>query len=378
MFPQINHLDDLLPFIEGNAQIRVKDCEVTGFKIVSYMVQDEDTFAGEHEHAERECRGITFYPDGRLAARTLHKFFNIGQRDDVQPHNLRWQNVTRIMVKRDGSMVTPVKLDDQGNWMMKTKKTFTSKEAQEATKLAAETENGVAWIQDVLLAGLTPTFEFTSPKYPIVLVYEKPELTLLHIRNNASGRYLSEEEIRSLNCPFPIVENVMGHFLGDGIPQNLVSWSKLEEYAKTATGVEGVVIQFGQEMVKLKTIWYCELHRSVTFTRWRDIARSVVADQSDDLKAAFALTGRDIAPIVKVEQEIRDAIIEPKAFVEAIVREAQLDNCTAKDLALRMQGHELFGQIMSSFRGKEIDWMQWYERNYLDNEWSLEVVGDEE
>lgn len=375
MFPKIEHLDDLLPFIKDNAQIRVMPDATTGHTIVSYMIQDEDTFSGEHEHFEREARGITFHPDGRIASRTLHKFFNIGQRDDVQPEKLHWPSVTRIMVKRDGSMVTPV-LTGEKQFKFKTKKTFTSKEAIAAGDHVGFVPGGVQWIGNMLEAGLTPTFEFTSPKFPIVLVYEKDELTLLHVRENVTGRYLSEQEIRDLEPPFPIVENVMAQFIGEGVPANVVSWNKLKDYAYTATGVEGVVIQFGQEMIKLKTVWYCELHRSVTFTRWRDIARSVVADSSDDLKGAFALTGRDIAPIVKVEQVIKAKCDHAAAVVKSIVESAIAAEATAKDLALAHKGHELFGQIMATFRGRELNWMDWYEKNHLDADWPLEVVVD--
>ncbi len=379
MFPKIEHLDDLLPFIQDNAQIRVMACDQTGHTIVSYMIQDEDTFSGEHEHFEREARGITFAPDGRVSSRTLHKFFNIGQRDDVQPWELDWTSVTRIMVKRDGSMVTPVLVND--GIKFKTKKTFTSKEAMNADKIARDTPNGVDWITGLLSAGMTPTFEMTSPKFPIVLVYDKDELTLLHIRENVSGRYLSEAVMIALNPPFPIVENVMAQFMDiymemGCIAPDCVSWSKLEDYARTATGVEGVVIQFGQEMIKLKTIWYCELHRSVTFTRWRDIARSVVADSSDDLKGAFALTGRDIAPIIKVEQAIKAKTERAAAEVKALVIAGDANGLDPKAMALAHKGHPLFGQIMATFRGRELNWMEWYEKNHLDTDWPLEVVTD--
>ena len=376
-FPKISHIDDLMPFVGSNQQIRVKDCDVTGHKIVSYMVQDEDTFAGEHEHFERECRGITFSEDGKIAARTLHKFFNVGQREDVQPQVLPWGMVTRIMVKRDGSMVTPVWV--KGHLHFKTKKSFATKEAALAQKVCHETKDGVAFCLKMAELGLTPTFEITSPQYPIVLKYDKEELTLLHIRESVSGRYLSEDEIVALGSPFPLVENVMDQFYHDlAVPANLVSWKKLEEFALNATGVEGVVIQFGQDMVKLKTKWYCDLHHAVTFTRWRDIARAVVADQSDDLKGAFALTGRSIEPILKVEEAIKAKNHSARCLVIAIVSDGVSQQRDAKAMALEWKGHELFGQIMRAFRGQEIDWMAWYDKNHLEADWGLEVVGDEE
>jgi hypothetical protein len=101
MFPIINTIADLLPHIKNNPQIRVKT-EDNGMTVVCYMLQDEDTFAGVEEEYARECRGITFGPDGKIVARTLHKFFNVGEREDTQPHALQWAKVVRIMDKRDG------------------------------------------------------------------------------------------------------------------------------------------------------------------------------------------------------------------------------------------------------------------------------------
>ena len=379
MFPHIKSLDDLLPHIGHNPQIRVKH-ESTGHIVVCYMLQDEDTFDEDHSSFlyARECRGITFHPDKSIAGRCLTKFFNVGERETTLPENLDWMNVTRIMTKRDGSMVTPVLVNTQiGTWRMKTKKSFDTKEADLALTVAMNTEGGNRWIQRMLFAGLTPTFEITSPKFPIVLIYEKDELTLLHVRENVSGRYLDEDELIALRSPFPLVENIIEQFMEEtmvmGCFDRAVSWDKLKHYAETTEGVEGVVIQFGQDMVKLKTKWYCDLHHSVTFTRWRDIARTVLADQSDDLKGAFALTGRSIEPILEVEHKINGIIAAAEKAVDEHVGNGRVLNRTPKDMALAFKDHALFGQIMAAFRGKTVDWREWYEKNYLDT-WSLEVV----
>lgn len=377
-FPRIEQLSDLLPHIEHNKQIRVKADELTGHTVVCYMVQDEDTFAGTDLQFACECRGITFHPDGTIAARTLHKFFNVGEHDSVRPEVLDWNSVTRIMEKRDGSMITPVMTANR-SFKFKTKKTFTSAEAIAAGDHLGFVSGGTHWIGNLLLAGLTPTFEFTSPKFPIVIKYEKDELTLLHIRENSTGRYLTEEEMRFLNPPFPIVENLAERFTrrlyAFGGFVEMVDWEPLKLAAETETGIEGWVIQFKDgNMVKLKTKWYCDLHHSVTFTRWRDIARTVCADQSDDLKGAFVMTGRDIAPILKVEREIKLTIEQVKAFVDTLAAEGHRDGCTPKDMAMQHKDRELFGLIMKTFRKQEIDWMDWYAKNHLDNVWSLEVV----
>lgn len=380
MFPTITHLNDLLPHVSGNAQIRVKPDELSKCTVVCYMVQDEDTFAGEGPAAafERECRGVTFNPDGTIAARTLHKFFNVGEREDTQPQNLQWASVRRIMDKRDGSMITPVLVD--GVVVCKTKKTFTSDEATAATEFLYKDPARAEWVAAMLRHGMTPTFEWTSPRFPIVLKYDRDELTLLHVRENVSGRYLSESELRyylpTFNQHlFPIVENVIDQFYGEGVPAKLVSWDKLRDAAATRTGIEGWIIQFDTgEMVKLKTAWYNELHHAVTFTRWRDIARTVVLDQADDLKGAFAMTGRDTAPIARVERAIRERIAATSAAVEAVVARAKADGLTAKDLALSMREDQYFGLIMRRFRDQEVDYLEHYAKHHLEQDWGLEVV----
>lgn len=371
MFPIISNLDDLLPFVQDNPQIRVKT-EDNGMTVVCYMLQDEDTFSGTAEEYARECRGITFSPDGKIAARCLTKFFNIGEREDTQPHSLPWARVVRIMDKRDGSMVTPVLVN--GVVKFKTKKSFDTKEAALADALCARVD-AYSWVKKLLQAGFTPTFEVTSPRFPIVLRYEKDELTLLHIRENITGRYLTEHEIASFTPPFPVVENLIEQFYGDGVPARLVSWEKLEHAAKTREGIEGWIIQFDDgEMVKLKTAWYNDLHHAVTFTRWRDIARAVCDDKADDLKGAFALTGRSIEPILQVERAIKAKLDWVRDSVQSAVAVGQEDCLDAKGMALRHQGDQHFGLIMTLFRSKEPDYMAWYVKNHLESDWGLEVV----
>ena len=367
MFPAISHINDLLPHIQANERIRVKE-EHDGLTVVCYMVQDEDTFTGTAELYERECRGITFYPDGRVASRPLHKFFNVGERADAQPDTIRWSDVARVMEKRDGSMITPVMMPD-GSLKCKTKKTFNSAEASCADAIISRTNGGASWIRQLLATGITPTFEITSPRFQIVVRYDADELTLLHARENHSGRYLRDNELSVLGSPFPVAQNIIREF-EDG--HGGLSWDKLRAYHETTEGVEGVVLQFSSgEMLKLKTKWYIDLHRSVTFTRWRDIARTIIDDKADDLKAAFSMIGRSIAPIVEVERKINELISSVSLEVMRAVDEDGA--LTVKDFALKHKADEHFSLLMRARRGQEIDWREWYSKNHVDS-WSLEQV----
>lgn len=371
MFPIIHHINDLLPFISSNPQFRVAE-QPNGFTVVCYMLQDEDTFRGEHEDWYKECRGITFAPDGSVASRTLHKFQNVGENDATAPDEIPWDRIVRIMDKRDGSMITPVLMPD-GSIKCKTKKTFTSAEAIEATKLLNSDPKKVAWVLKFLTNGLTPTFEWTSPRFPIVLLYEKDELTLLQVRNNKTGTYFTDMFFWNYvdDVPFPVVENLIEQFLDD---DDSVSWPKLREMALTRDGIEGVIIQADDgRMWKVKTKWYCDLHHSVTFTRYRDVARSICADQSDDLKGAFALTGRSIEPILVLEEKIAMEIDRVRSNCEDHVGLGKGFNRTNKDMALALGNHPFFPMIMRMYRGQEVDWFAWYLKNRI-RDHSLEVI----
>lgn len=376
MFPRIEHLNDLVPHIQFNPQIRVKPCEITGHTVVCYMVQDEDTFAGQNYEFERECRGIAFDENGKISARTLHKFFNVGEREDTLPENIDWSKVVRVMEKRDGSMVTPVKIASWkdkvvGRFKFKTKKSFTTPEAALADEIACKDPSLTLWIANLLDAGLTPTFEITSPRFPIVVRYEKDELTLLHVRENDTGRYLTEAELKFLAPPCPMVENVRHMFAS----ASNVCWDLLKSAAAHVEGMEGWIVQLESgEMFKVKTKWYCELHHAVTFTRWRDIARTVCADQSDDLKGAFTLVGRSIEPILQVERKVKEAIENTRKTVTSAAKAGQAAGFDAKTMAMSYNGHPLFGLIMRVFRGQEVDYMEHYVKNHLDHDWNLEVV----
>jgi len=382
-FPIISTLNDLVPFIESNPQFRIQK-QPNGFTVVCYMLQDEDTFIGENEAYAKECRGITFDRDGNIASRTLHKFQNVGENEQTQEHLIPWHDIVRVMDKRDGSMITFVEID--GKIVGKTKKTFTSAEAIAATEFLYKDPERVEWVRRSLQSGMTPTFEWTSPRFPIVLTYDKDELTLLQVRDNVTGEYDMDliwwgvrEDCKSM-CPFPVIENIIDQFMwkmggnGEGPYTEEFDFPKMKAQQLTKTGVEGWIVQAKNgEMWKVKTKWYCDLHHSVTFTRWRDVARTVLEDKSDDLKGAFAMTGRSIEPILEVERQIKEKIATVRTRVEEFVEMGRVANRTPKDMALALKGDMHFGLIMRLFRGQEINWMDWFLKEHI-NDFGLEVI----
>lgn len=381
-FPIITHIDQMRRNLGNHQQIRERD-EGRGFISFCYMIQDGTLFVGQDADWQLECRGILFGPDGTIASRPMQKFFNVGERESTRIENLRDKKIVRVMDKRDGSMVTPVLVNSQIEF--RTKKTFDNDEARNANailkRLGGEYEN---WVMCCLETGFTPIFEMTSPSFPIVIQYQEDMLHLLHLRNNITGEYIIPgvtgkrpddvviENAISIYNPFPMAQDVSDQFRdanGD------ISWAMIEAFQATAKGVEGVVVQFDDgNMVKAKCQWYLQLHRSIVFVRWRDIASAVLNDTADDLKSAFYAGGKDIAPIVEVETKINSAIFAAEEEVNAIVADIFHRGMVAKDIALSMRQHPLFSLIMRKFRGAEPNYIEWFETTHLKSMFGLDVV----
>lgn len=383
MFPVIKSLQEFVSNISHNPFFRVQQ-EPNGFTVVCYMLQDEQTFIGENEAWAKECRGITFDREGNVASRTMHKFQNIGENEQTQIHMIPWHDVYRVTDKRDGSMITFVLVD--GEVHGKTKKTFSSLEAIAATKHLHKNPNHLAWVKNLLEQGITPTFEFTSPRFPIVLTYEKDELTLLQVRRNVTGEYAVFDEtgftFKSDSkhfdaAPFTVLKNEIAAFSTDG----KFDTAKLLDAAVQTEGVEGWIVQATTgQMWKMKTVWYCKLHHAVTFVRYRDIARAVVAGNSDDTKASFSLVGRSIQPIVEIENKIAEEIrlrelsVQTKAdTIREEFKEIAESHEFFKTVAAKYSRDEDFGQVVRVLRGQKVDYVKWYESTKLDD-WSLEVI----
>lgn len=346
----------------------------SGFEFASdlttfcYMIAVDDTFNDAHS---RECRGIVFNDRGDVVGRPLHKFFNVNEREETQVHKLDWSKITRVMDKRDGSMIHTVIVsvpqrsgEPTQSVRMKSKKSFDSDVARMAHNWALQFREYQAFFKKVVELDVTAIFEWTSPEARIVLYYPEHELRLLHVRDNKSGRYWTRDELVQLIEPFKIIKLV-------DEPTFDVPKEKLGEHllqlAQTAENTEGWVVQFEDgEMVKLKTAWYLKRHRAMTFLRERDIA-SMVLDQSlDDLKALLVTEGVDILPIIEIENRVLSDI---RALERAVNELADPEDYKMDRKSFvfkyREKAGSLFGLLMDKYSGKKPDYIDFFERNML-------------
>lgn len=286
-FPEIRHINDVLPHIEGREEFVVAERE--GYTVINYAVSMEDTFppikvAGgsakmRAERAltnsiRRECRGLIFYPDGTLMSRPFHKFFNVNEKEETQINRIDLSQPHVIMEKMDGSMIRPVIVN--GCLRLATKMGVTEVAMAAEKYLASRKDSGeiLNWMQQLVKGGFTPIFEFVAPDNQIVISYAEPDLVLLAIRDNLTGNYLGRQNSTPSGLTLvPEYGSVEGN-LADYIAR-----------AREMEGREGDIIRFSDgHMLKIKNDWYVRIHKTVDKIRFdRHIVELILHEEIDDV-----------------------------------------------------------------------------------------------
>lgn len=353
-FPLIADLETFKNRVATKDEIKFNE-QPNGSIVGCYMVSMPTTF---NIPEAIECRGIVFN-EGHIAGRPLHKFFNVGEKEHTRLENLDWSTVARVMDKRDGSMIHTVRLP--WGYDVKSKKSYMSDVAVAARKLIKLTPKLDRFCKHVVESNKTAIFEYTAPTARIVLYYPDECLTLLHIRDNFTGAYMPAKELVCWATRFdvPVVAE---------LPELLTAMREdplaLMEHTQQ---VEGWVVQFASgEMVKLKTKWYLERHRAMTFLRERDIVKLVLSEGLDDLKSLLVAEGASIAEIEEIETRAVLELNSIDAAVKATI--AELQELSLKDAAIKMQAdnHPYFGLVMATMRGKNPDIKDWFTKHRLD------------
>jgi RNA ligase len=300
-FPLIETIDDVLPSIEGRKEfVTVNHGDYTS---IDYVYAEPDSF---DDPIRLECRGIKFAKGGTLLARPLHKFFNVGEKEHTQPHTIDFSLPHVITEKLDGSMIHPAFI--RGRIRLMTRRGITD------TALAAEAECLTPAVEEFCnvetATGYTPIFEYTSPRNRIVLAYPSPRLTLLAIRDNRSGRYVTHDEVMvaatAAGIPF------VGHRSSE--------WSSVlgfADYVRDRQGIEGYVVRFDcGRTVKLKCLDYVTKHRAKSsICAEKNVLQLIVTDRLDDLLPL--LDEHDREHVLAYAAEVNKGIRETVAHVES-------------------------------------------------------------
>jgi RNA ligase len=323
-FPEIRHISDVLPHVEGRDEFVVAERE--GYTVVNYVVAMADTFdmTGPDDLAgaiRRECRGLIFDHAGNLMSRPFHKFFNVNEREETQVHKIDLSAPHVIMEKLDGSMIRPLLVD--GHLRLATKMGVTEVAMNAEVWLATQDPWKKEWLLDNVLSGTTPLFEWTSRKNQIVIDYAVDDLVYLGSRKNETGEYFFEDM-----APFtqvPRYGSVSGN-LSDYIAR-----------AREQEGREGDIIRFADgHMLKVKNDWYVRIHKTKDIVAVdRNIVELVLNETIDDTRAM--LDPSDLVRVDGVEASFWEAFENAAGRLEGLEMLARtIYGADKKRIALEM------------------------------------------
>ena len=309
----IEHLDDVFPHIQPDTGIIHSVHK--GYSVINYVFSADETF---DTAIARECRGLKFAPDGTLIARPFHKFFNLGEKRP--PQDEPWGTGHVILDKLDGSMIHPAIVDGEMVFMTRMGR---SDQAQHAWSKAGPEIKALS--AEMIEAGYTPIFEFTSPDNRIVVAYDAPELTLLAIRHMRTGSYMPHKDVEQKGTEHGVA--VVGSF---GIVEDV---AKFWADARALEDVEGYVIAFENgHRIKIKADAYVLRHKALTgLAHEKNLLAWIAKDAVDDV---LPLLSPDAADFVKgYQSQIMDAVSRWETEIGDFV--AQNADLPRKDFAIK-------------------------------------------
>jgi RNA ligase len=291
MFYQFIPTDDLSDYLEaikGCEEFIIKRDEENGYCVLNYLINYSTTFTDpnstddlvlrKHYTLRRECRGLKFsLATGKIISRPYHKFFNLNEKPETEHTKIDFTQEHLILEKLDGSMLTPMLINDRVRWATKMGLTDVAKPVELfVTKNTVYEVVAKHWIN----LGYTPIFEWCSRQQRIVIDYPEERLVLTAIRNNLTGEYIDYAFMLGYgnSAGIPVVKALPG------------SVTNIQEFMKQVhdlEGAEGYVIRFKNGMMlKIKGAEYCLLHKTLDACRFeKDVIRLIIDEKIDDTKA---------------------------------------------------------------------------------------------
>lgn len=321
-FPVIKTIADVLPAIEGRPEFIVAERDFG--TVINYVVSMPDTFKMDGPDdamgaIRRECRGLIFDIEGNIMSRPYHKFFNVNEKEETQSHLLDLSRPHTVMDKLDGSMIRPIWMHDVVR--LATKMGVTDI-AIEAEKLLDPVQ--YAWLEDMMVEGYTPIFEYVAPTNKIVVDYAEAKLILTGVRETVTGDYTS---IRQWAAPFELVRT----------DSSVHDFNAYLTFKREETNREGDIIRFADgHMIKIKNDWYVQIHKTKDIVRVdRNIIELVLNETIDDTRAM--LDPSDLIRVDEVEANFWKAFENATGRIEGLEMLARtIYGADKKRIALEM------------------------------------------
>ena len=269
--------NDLMHLVDDHESFYYKDhvkddvvYRIFNYRLVSYSDYVKSPVAFE-------SRGIMFKMNGEtpseLSAMPMEKFFNVNENPYTE--NLDFTKIVSVTPKFDGSLISTFM--HNGKLALKSKGSLSSIQAVEALAWISTRSVYLSSLYRAENDGYTVNLEWVSPMNRIVILYDYPELVVLNIRDKATGEYI---DIKDYN-EFLFQKSVFNNDIV--IHDNFVKDAYSEE------DIEGYILEFENgQRAKLKTEWYCKLHRSLDdVTNVKKLTACILDECVDDLKSMF-------------------------------------------------------------------------------------------
>lgn len=183
-YPVIRHLDDIAHRVDPGRGVHL--FTHGDVLILRYVTARPNTFETE---LDLECRSLIFDRDsGDLLSRSLHKFFNLGEREGLA--DLPLEEGADLSLKIDGTMLSGFTSPARPSELRFHTKGGMTEHAARGLVLAPP--NVVALAHGVISEGGTPTLEWTGPENRVVIPYAQTEFRLIGIRDRVTGAYLED------------------------------------------------------------------------------------------------------------------------------------------------------------------------------------------
>jgi len=320
-------------FYESKFIIDGYDISIFNYRIATY----QDFL----ENQAFELRGLTFVfnNDGSVFKRFLlmEKFFNLNENESTSIDLVKNKKIKSVFLKEDGSIINFIQLPN-GRILAKSKMSFESDQAVYVQSLLDSNTHLYEFVQDCINKDLTPIFEYVGPNNRVVLKYDKSDLILLRVRNNATGEYLNLDD-------FDFKKPSRFRF----------SLRDLISLKSELVGIEGWIVEFNDnQKIKIKTDWYLSLHRILTdYTNREDYLIDLTLDEKiDDILSVLDQGSESRIFVEKVQKITQKKYFEISNQIDLLVKDWNGDN---KEFALKNKNHPYFRITIKHLSGHSKD-----------------------
>ena len=182
---------------------------------------------------------------------------NFNEQPDFEPVASYYDKDFVLTEKLDGSCLIVSKY--KGELIVRTRGTISAYHQKNAFELKPLLEQYKieSYFKSYETADFSLIFEWVTPTNQIILKYDDPDLFLIGKVNHKDYSYATQKELNSIAHTYKFKHPRQYEY------PDIQSYIDLNEKIKSWTSAEGVVVYFnnGQLLKKIKSDWYCTLHR---------------------------------------------------------------------------------------------------------------------